>query len=162
MNEGPDADALMSMAAERTGLSDFGPDIRRAPLDAFVSSLQRECWAGMTPAAQSLAVDYIVHLLCNRLTLMADRQRHPQIPQQAIRRPMIVVGAPRSGSTLVHKLLSLDPDHLSPEHALCMEPSPPPALGVLSPARLKQAEERLMAIYQTVPDIFVTHPYLIE
>ncbi len=162
MNVCPDADALMSMATQRTGLSDFGPAARRAPLDTFVTSLQRECWEGMTAAAQSLAVDYIVHLLCNRLTLMADRQRYSPISQQVIRRPMIVVGAPRSGSTLVHKLLSLDPDHLAPEHALCMEPSPPPALGMPSPARLKEAEERLMALYQTVPDIFLTHPYLIE
>jgi hypothetical protein len=109
-----------------------------------------------------LAVDYVVHLLCNRLTLMEDRQCNPEIQREAIRRPMIVVGPPRSGSTLLHKLLSLDPQHLSPEHSLCMEPSPPPALGAPTPERLRRAEERMMSIFQTIPNIFVTHPYMIE
>jgi hypothetical protein len=96
------------MASSRTGLSGFGPAARQLPLKAFVTSLQREVWEGMTVPARSLAIDYIVHLLWNRLTLAADRQRYPQIQQEAIQRPMIVVGPPRSGSTLLHKLLSLD------------------------------------------------------
>jgi hypothetical protein len=92
---------------------------------------------------------------------MADRQRHPQIQQEAIRQPMIVVGPPRSGSTLLHKLLSLDTDHLAPEHSLCMEPCPPPALGAPTQERLERAEERMMSLFKTIPNIFVTHPYMI-
>jgi len=162
MERCPDVEELMERASSLTGLSDFGPVARQVALTAFVNSLQREAWDGMTIPARSLATDYIVHLLCNRLTLMADRHRYPQIQQQAIVRPMIVVGPPRSGSTLLHKLLSLDSDHLAPEHSLCMEPSPPPALGAPTPERLLRAEERLMSLFKTIPNIFVTHPYLIE
>jgi len=59
-------------------------------------------------------------------------------------------------------LLSLDPDHLAPEHWVCLEPSPPPALGAPSPDRLDRAEKRMMALFDEIPDIFVTHPYMIE
>jgi hypothetical protein len=162
MEKCPDFEQLMAMASSCTGLNDFGPAARQVPLNAFVTSLQREAWAGMTAPARSLAIDYIVHLLCNRLTLMADRQRHPQIQQEAIRQPMIVVGPPRSGSTLLHKLLSLDTDHLAPEHSLCMEPCPPPALGAPTQERLERAEERMMSLFKTIPNIFITHPYMIE
>jgi Sulfotransferase family len=107
-------------------------------------------------------VDYMVHLLATRLKLIADRKLHPEIARQEIRRPMIVVGPPRTGSTLLHTLLSLDPDHMSPEHWNCLEPSPPLALGAPSRERLDRAEKRMMALFEQVPDIFVTHPYMIE
>ena len=120
MEQCPDADALLAAASARTGLTDFGAAEREVPLRALVKAVRTECWGAMTPSARSLAADYLVHLLCNRLRLMADREAHPQIAQERLLGPMIVVGPPRSGSTLVHKLLSLDPDHLSPEHSLCM------------------------------------------
>jgi hypothetical protein len=162
MEQCPDADALLAAASARRGLTDFGAAEREVPFRALVEAVRTECWGTMTPPARSLAVDYLVHLLSSRLRLMADRKSHPQIAQEKILRPMIVVGPPRSGSTLVHKLLSLDPDHLSPEHSLCMEPSPPPALGAPSAERITCASERLMSLYREVPDIFLTHPYLIE
>jgi hypothetical protein len=162
MDQCPSVEELLAMASSRTKLTDFGPAERQVPLNAFVDSLKNEAWPGMTAPARSLAVDYIVHLLCNRLSLVADRKRYPQIQQEAITQPMIVVGPPRSGSTLLHKLLSLDTDHLSPEHSLCMEPSPPPAQGAPTQERLESAEARMMAIFNTIPNIFVTHPYMIE
>jgi Sulfotransferase family len=162
MENCPSVEDLMAMASSRTGLSDFGPAERQTALNAFVTSLCRETWPGMTAQARSLALDYIVHLLCNRIRLMAERHRYPQIEQETIRRPIVVVGPPRSGSTLLHKFLSLDEDHLSPEHSLCMEPCPAPALGALTKERLTAAEQRLMGLFNTIPDIFVTHPYIIE
>lgn len=158
----PGADELMETARRRTGLSDFGDPGRRTPLDVFVSSLRNESWQGMTEPARKLLVEYMVHLLATRLKLIADRSQYPEIARQEIRQPMIVVGPPRSGSTLLHTLLSLDPDNMAPEHWICLEPSPPLALGAPSPERLDRAEKRMMALFEPIPDIFVTHPYMIE
>jgi hypothetical protein len=152
----------MGMARERTDLEDFGPARRKAPLEAFVSSLQRETWPEITPPARELVVDHLVHLLATRLKLAADRTNHPEIAQQPIKRPFIIVGAPRSGSTLLHTLLTQDPDHMAPEHWICLEPSPALALGPPSPARLERAEKRMLGLFDLIPDVFVTHPYLIE
>lgn len=158
----PDADALMEMAARRTGLSDFGDPARNAGLTAFSAGLAGELWSGLPEAVRAQVVEYAVHMLATRLKLVADRKRHPEIAQQTITRPIIVVGPPRSGSTLLHTLLSLDPEAMAPEHWICLEPSPPPALGPPSPERLEAAERRMMAMFERIPDIFITHPYMIE
>jgi hypothetical protein len=152
----------MQLASARTGLDDFGDPARTIPLEAFVSSLQRESWQAMTPPAREIALDSILHHLGTRLKLASDRKKYPEISRQEIRRPFIVVGPPRSGSTLLHTLLSQDPESMAPEHWICLEPSPPLALGAPSPERLSRAENRMMALFQLIPDIFVTHPYMIE
>lgn len=158
----PDVDTLVALSTVRTGLNDFGDPARRIPLEAFVSSLQRESWQGMTQPARDLVVEYIVHLLSTRLKLASDRKTYPEISRQEVCRPFIVVGPPRSGSTLLHTLLSLDPENMAPEHWICLEPSPPPALGAPTRERLDNAEKRMMALFDLIPDIFVTHPYMIE
>jgi hypothetical protein len=152
----------MALACAQTGLDDFGDCQRNNGLAPLVASLNEEKWAGMTEQARLLAVDYIVHQLAVRLRLVADRKDHPEIEQQRIEAPLIVVGPPRSGSTLLHNLLSLDPDSRAPEHWLCREPSPPPALGAPSAERLRTADDRMAKLFALIPDIFITHPYMIE
>ena len=158
----PGADALMAMAIDRTGLDDFGDPARNAGLPVLLDSIARDSWGGMTDAARALAIDYLVHQLECRLRVMADRKANPDIAAQAIVAPLIVVGPPRSGSTLLHTLLSLDPEAMSPEHWMCSEPSPPLALGAPSAERLDRAERRMMDMFALIPDVFVTHPYMIE
>lgn len=158
----PGADTLMDMAVGRTGLDDFGDPARNAGLAVLLESIAQESWGGMTEAARALAIDYLVHQLECRLRVMADRKAHAEIAAQAITAPLIVVGPPRSGSTLLHTLLSLDPEAIAPEHWICREPSPPLALGAPDADRLARAERRMMDLFALIPDVFVTHPYLIE
>lgn len=162
LHECPSAEALMDMAAARTGLSDFGDPARQAPLEAYAGALARESWPNMADKARQQAVDFMVHHLGTRLKLQDDRKRHPEIAAQRIVRPFIVVGPPRSGSTLLHTLIDLDPDAVAPEHWICLEPSPPLALGAPGPERLERAGARMMSLFDLIPDIFVTHPYIIE
>jgi hypothetical protein len=162
MTECPGPEALMELASRRTGLSDFGDPARNEGLEVFAASLRDELWGAMAQDVRDQAAEYAVYMLTARLRLIEDRKRHPEIARQKIERPLIVVGPPRSGSTLLHTLLSLDPEAMAPEHWACHEPSPPPGLGAPSPARLAEAERRMMALFSRIPDIFVTHPYLIE
>lgn len=158
----PGADDLLERACAATGLSDYGDPARHAGLQAFMASLQGETWAQMTPQARGVVDGYLVHHLGNRLKLQADRKAYPAIAAEKVQAPLIIVGPPRSGSTLLHTLLSLDPDSMAPEHWLCREPSPPPGMGAPSPERLASADKVMSGIYGLIPDVFVTHPYLIE
>lgn len=158
----PDADGLMEMASRQTGLSDFGDPARNAGFEVFATALRDEVWDGLVEPVRAFTADYALHMLAMRLRLVDDRKQHPQIAQQKVAAPFIVVGPPRSGSTLLHTLLSLDPEAMAPEHWICEEPSPPPSLGAPSPERLARAERWTMAPLQRIPDIFITHPYLIE
>ena len=47
-------------------------------------------------------------LLTSRLEFFEDRNRYP-IAEEVIERPMFVTGEPRSGTTLMHALMSVDP-----------------------------------------------------
>ena len=158
----PTATDLMERARAHTGLEDIGDPARNAGLDALLDSMANETWDGMTRPARELAVDYLVHQLESRLMVIADRKAHAEISAQKIVAPLIVVGPPRSGSTLLHTLLSLDPDNMAVEHWVCREPSPPPAMGKPSQDRLERAEQRMMRLFNLIPDVFVTHPYMIE
>ena len=158
----PSAQALREMACARTGLDDFGDPGRDAGLEAYVGSVAAETWPGMTDGARAIAADYMAHLLASRLRLVADRKTYPAITGEKITAPLIVVGPPRSGSTLLHTLLALDPKTMAPEHWLCREPSPPPALGAPDRERLARAEARMNGLFGLIPDIFITHPYMIE
>ena len=162
LTECPSAAELIERARRETGLTDMGAPARNAGLEAFVSSLRNDTWSTMTMRARELAVDFLVHNLSARLRLTADRKAHRSIAEQRIERPLIVVGPPRSGSTLLHTLLSLDPDNMAMEHWICREPSPPPSVAAPSPERLHSAEKRMNDLFGLIPDIFITHPYMIE
>lgn len=158
----PTPEQLKAVASRNTGLNDFGDPARDAGLESLLESMRRESWNEMTPPARELSVDYLVHQLESRLKVLADRNAHPEISAQRIKAPLIVVGPPRSGSTLLHTLLSLDPDSMSPEHWICREPSQPLAMGAPSADRLERAGKRMMDLFNLIPDVFITHPYMIE
>jgi len=160
--ECPDVDSLMRMASDSTRLSDFGDPARRKPLETYVTALRQDSWRGMNDRSRLEAVEYIVYHLSTRLKLIADRKQYPKIAEERIERPIIIIGPPRSGSTLLHTLLAQDQDNRAPEHWLCFEPSPPPALGPPTEERLDRTHKRMMAMFDLVPDVFVTHPYMIE
>lgn len=162
LDQCPTAEALLERACERTGLTDYGDPARNEGLEVFLRSMADETWSGMTTRARTLATDYITHLLENRLRMTADRAAHPQIASERIKAPLIVVGPPRSGSTLLHNLLSLDLDAMAPGHWLCSEPSPPPGTGKPTPARLDAANAQMTTLFGLIPGIFVAHPYMIE
>jgi hypothetical protein len=158
----PSAETLMEIVTAEVGLDDFGDPARNRGLEVYLESMKSEVWSGMTQRARELAIDFLAHNLARRLWLIADRKTYADIAAQKIERPLIVVGPPRSGSTLMHNLIKLDPDNMAPEHWICREPSPPLAKGRPSPERRAAAEQRMMDLFSLIPGIFVTHPYMIE
>jgi hypothetical protein len=158
----PDSAGIMELARKETGLDDFGDARLRAPLDALMYSMRHDAWSKMTPASREMAVTTLTGHLAARLRVIADRRRYPQIASVKIRNPFIIVGPPRSGSTLLHTLLSMDPESIAPPLWVCDEPSPPPALGEPTPERLESANKKLHGVMGLIPDIYVQHSYLIE
>lgn len=64
--------------------------------------------------------------LDTRLKLAATRQQYPEIARQEIRSPLILVGLPRSGTTILHALLAQDPAARSSQRWEMTYPFPPP------------------------------------
>jgi len=62
----------------------------------------------------------------------ADRRRYPEIARENIMAPLILAGAPRSGTTFLHSLMSQDPAFRSPLAWETLYPSPPPEAATYS------------------------------
>ena len=103
------ASDLMAEAKSTTGLEDFGEPQFIAGLEMLIDSINRE--AALTLAGVEAQRQRIVGLLVNRLRIEEAFQQHPDIRNERIDSPLVIVGLPRTGSTLTHRLLASDADH---------------------------------------------------
>jgi len=105
-------DDLLDAARAATGLDDAGDDWFREPLERLCASLDEEAelhLAGRLRARAELQV-----ILQNRLRLVDLWKKEPGIAGVEVRGPIIVTGMGRSGTTLLHELLSCDPANRPP------------------------------------------------
>ena len=99
-------DALMSAAVEETGLSDFGDPWFEAPFATLLDSIREE--ASLNRAGEFAARLQFNKVLCDRLTAIEWFKQHPEILERSIKRPVVIVGPMRSGTTRLHRLLASD------------------------------------------------------
>src|ERR1700746_3130219 len=115
---------VIETAQRRCDLDDFGGGDFFEGLSRLLDSCQRESKLNLIGRIV-LRAD-LIRTLCCLLLMQRDRQAYPDIVRQEIREPLFIVGLPRSGTTLLHTLLAMDPDHRSPLLWEVMRPSPPP------------------------------------
>src|SRR5437870_11754142 len=114
---------LIKTAKRRCGLDDFGGGDFFEGLARLIDSCQRESQLNLIGRIV-LRAD-LIRTLCSRLFMQWDRKAYPSIVRQEIREPLFIVGLPRSGTTVLHTLLALDPEHRVPLTWEVMTPSPP-------------------------------------
>ena len=150
-----DADALLLQAQSQTGLAEWGDPTLP---DRFRLLVGRMRAAGMDPDGESIAAQECLRQLEQRLELFEDRNRYP-IGDEVVERPVFATGEPRSGTTLLHILLSTDPGSRSLRFWELMHPSPPPGLAAADDPRRGQADEEWRQILERLPRWLVNHPY---
>jgi hypothetical protein len=154
---GLDVERLLGAAARRTGLSDFGDGAFRAPLARLISSLEHE--ARLTFFGRVAARIEIGSMLENRLRLERDRARHPAIAREEVRRPLVITGLPRTGSTFLHGLLAQDPANRVPRHWELRFPSPPPERATYdTDPRIARAARQIRWFFRLAPGFRKIHP----
>ena len=83
-------DELITRACERAGLDDFGGDSWRAGLHLLVDSVES------TPGVNRGGCDFIygqfVDALWNRLRIVDYLKQHPEIRQERVERPLVILG----------------------------------------------------------------------
>lgn len=102
-----DADRLCAEARRATGLQDFGAPAVEPALRILVDSLELE--ADLHRLGRFLMRVHLLDLLKTRLRLTEAWRRQPEADLAPLDRPLVVTGAPRSGSTFLHELLAEDP-----------------------------------------------------
>ena len=99
-------ETLLEQVSEEHGLDDFGDDWFTRPLDVLLDSARVE--AGLNAAGELSGMKTIHHLLRDRLYAQMWFKRHPEILARPIRKPVVIVGPMRSGTTRLHRLLASD------------------------------------------------------
>ncbi|MEM7135598.1 MAG: sulfotransferase [Myxococcota bacterium] len=106
------AEEMVAAARASTGLSDFGPPSWRVHYDVLVKSIQTE--AQLTPAGRLLTRSELMRSLRNRLFVEDYLGAHPEALEAPVTAPIVVCGYGRSGTSITHELLALDPSLRAP------------------------------------------------
>lgn len=155
MTQKLDATALLARAQDETGLDDYGDPTLP---ERFAVAVEHLNALGMDEDGHCRAADVCHWLLTTRLEFFEDRTRFP-IADEVIDRPMFVTGEPRSGTTLMHALMSVDPDARALRFWEVMYPSPPPGRAGPDDRRRALADADWREINTMVPKWLHSHPY---
>ena len=103
------ANEILDQAKSETGLSDLGEPLFFEGLNKLIDSINNE--ANLNEIGIQAQPIRIQGLLINRLRFEEDLKKFPEILDQQIIAPIVIVGLPRTGSTMTHRLLASDPNH---------------------------------------------------
>jgi hypothetical protein len=150
-----DAQGLLNRAKAETGLSDWGDDSFETRLGLAVNHING---IPMDEAGRQAAAENIHWLLTDRLGFFNDRKLYP-LDDEVIDHPMFATGEPRSGTTLMHALMSVDPDARALRFWEVMHPTPPPGTIEGVDPRLALADEEWREINTKMWKWLHCHPY---
>ncbi len=150
-------DELLTLASRKAHLTDFGDEAFRVPLRVLIDSFHRDDDPSGGERTAEFR-DYLAGLLVRRLLIRRDRVRYPGIGKVPLPGPLFITGLARTGTTLLHNLLSRDPGARPLLLWELMDPSPPPDARVRRfDPRIRLAEARLEKIYARSPGIRKVH-----
>lgn len=151
-----DEESLLQHARRATGLDDFGAELWREPFRVLIKSLEEE--ARLTLMGRLMARSDIVLWLSTRLRVTDTLKRHPEILDEEITAPIVIVGLPRSGTSILFELLSQDPDAGVPLMWEALQPCPPPeAASYTTDPRIEQADKLFTQWNRVAPEFTSMH-----
>lgn len=154
-----DTEALLSEARRRAGFDDFGDLFEpfRAPMDMQVRSMRDE--ARLTAAGRDAMVEGVLSALVNVLRMADDLKRHPEILDEPVRVTALVVGLPRTGSTMLHRMLATHPQATAPLwwEVTYLAPFPGERRGDPGP-RQEAGRAQVRWMCDNMPDLISIHP----
>ena len=157
----PDRESLIAQAAGQTGLSDFGDDWFFANIDALIPSLNKQ--AKLSAEGIYGAQHMIVSGLVNRLRHVQLVKDNPEILDEQVNVAAVLTGLPRTGSTMLHRMLAAAPkltgvrwyetqNYVPLEGEVRGNPAP----------RLEAAKGVLAYMLEAIPELMSIHPMDIE
>ncbi len=152
------ADALMEEASRATKLTDFGDPRFVEPLEVLLESIHRE--AKLHAVGRLITKGRLVAALKTRLRAEALIKRHPEILDVKVEAPIVIAGLQRTGTTMLHRLLSQDPGlrALYSWEAISPVPAERPSKLVKRDPRVLAAKVAENGLRYMAPEFFAIHP----
>jgi hypothetical protein len=151
-------EALLAEASRRAdGLTDFGDDRFRPPAAALLAAMNSE--GGLSQTGVHAWHRRIVEMLRNRLVMEDYYRRHPKIALEKIGGPIVIVGLPRTGTTLLQRVLGCDRRFHPMFTWETRYPTPMVEPGTPGPdPRIAVVKAETDAILQANPALLAIHP----
>jgi NAD(P)-dependent dehydrogenase (short-subunit alcohol dehydrogenase family) len=151
------AEDLLAAGTAETGLEDYGDRGFVEGLTVLADSLRNE--GRLNRIGHMMVASDTVRMLTNRLRFQRDLTRHPEIRDEAIVAPIVVVGLPRTGTSKLQRMMSADPGVQRLDVWRLLNPAPFPGdKAAEQQARINfgLVVERTLA--QQFPDYMARHP----
>lgn len=155
-------DRIAGESATRLGLTrrevleGLGDDSLEA-LEVLLPSLEQE--AELNVLGRWITHRFLARLTDQRLALDAFVRRTPAVLDERIVEPWFIVGAPRTGTTILAALLAQDPGHRTPMGWELLFPAPSPALSDDLDERLALADLELRTPQVVSGGLTAIHEY---
>ncbi len=138
-------------SVKRTTLDDFGGDSFKLGLEALISSLNNDL--NLVERNTGYFQQMITQILVNRLQVTQLIKDHPEIIDEKIKSPVVILGLPRSGTTITQTLMALDPlsrflRNFESTASVC---PPPPLMPQVPDPRIQQGHEAMEELFSMGP-----------
>ncbi|OBG38023.1 hypothetical protein A5672_17145 [Mycobacterium alsense] len=148
---------LIATACEEAGCDDFGGDGWRPGLERLTDGLVNE--ARLSAIGVEIAYLDVMRALKNRLDVIAWRKQHPEVAARRVTAPIVIVGQPRTGTTILFDLLAQDPDLRAPLTWEVDAPCPVPRPETYhDDPRIAQTQASIELSEQIIPGFLAFHP----
>jgi hypothetical protein len=127
-------------------------------LDVALRALEQE--AQLHLLGRWITRRFLIRLLEVRLQIVDHVRADPGVRDEEIAEPLFVVGAPRTGTTILHALLAADHRHRVPEGWELLRPVPPPEPATFdSDPRIALADVELRLPQLVTDGLVAIHEY---
>ncbi len=151
-------DTVVAAAVKEAGSADLGSDSYREPLDVFLASCRTE--ADLTTFGRILIKKMLSAALVNRIELHRWALDHPTVKDERIDSPWVIVGLPRTGTSVLSMLLGLDPVARPLRQWEAAHLIPPPSLEEAdADPRIARTTKELDGLMRLNPPLRAMHPF---
>jgi hypothetical protein len=151
-------ESLIAEARKQTGLTQFSDYDFRTPLACLLNAYENE--ADLSLLGRFIVRTSALQSLTAQLKIQEEFRKHPEILDTPIKKPIFILGFPRTGTTLLHNLLGQGSQARALKLWQLEQPTPPigPDTSEDDP-RIKQTESGLEKTYKIVPHLRAVHSF---
>ena len=153
-----DSKQIINAAKNQTNLEYFGNPLFLEGFECLVQSINEE--ADLNDIGMEAQQHRLIGILVNLLRIENACIQHPEILTEEIKSPVVIVGLPRTGSTMTHRLLASDPRHTA---MLWWEGRYPAMLDNEDRGhpneRMEMGKAEVEAVMQASPEALTIHPW---
>ena len=156
MRQVASVDELVERAMVASGRDQMGQHAWRDGLSVLVDSANTE--ADLNRFGVELFESWVGERLRNRLRLIDWTIRHPEVSDQPVTSPLVIVGMLRTGSTILLELLAADPANRALMKWEALDSIPPPQAATFeTDPRIARWVEVMETTYAMVPALKAVH-----